>query len=298
MRVREIGSGPAAALNQPREAEANVRRDIAVHAEQLAHGAKCSLEAMREKRGWQPLGQIRGTRKPAWRIEPRGSALRSRDLLARITRDDVSADAFKFRDLRQTFVGDVPVILNRISFSGELGYEIHCKPQYLLRLASAVEDAGADLGYHWYGVRALMSMRLEKGWGVWTLEFRPDFDAVESGMEVFINWKKDFVGKEALKQIKKQGPSRRLVGIELPGEPMKGSNNEFWPVLHEGKKVGRVTRCIYSPRLEKNIGFANIEASLQAIGTELSIKMPDSERPAFVCKWPWIGAEKTIPAIS
>ena len=81
----------------------------------------------------------------------------SRDLLARITRDDVSAEAFKFRDLRQTFVGGVPVILNRISFSGELGYEIYCKPQYLLRLAEAIEDAGADLGYRWYGARALMS---------------------------------------------------------------------------------------------------------------------------------------------
>ena len=59
--------------------------------------------------------------------------------------------------------------LNRISFSGELGYEIYCRPHYLMRLAQSIEEAGADLGYTWYGARALMSMRLEKGWGVWTM---------------------------------------------------------------------------------------------------------------------------------
>ena len=76
-------------------------------------------------------------------------------------------------------VAGVPVILNRISFSGELGYEIYCRPYYLLRLAEAIEDAGADMGFRWYGARALLSMRLEKGWGVWTMEYRPDFDAVD-----------------------------------------------------------------------------------------------------------------------
>ena len=105
---------------------------------------------------------------------------RNRELLARITRDDVPAEALKFRDLQQTFVGGVPVILNRISFSGELGYEIYYKPQYLMRLAGAIEG-GADLGYRWYGARALLAMRLEKGWGVWTMEYRPDFNAVDQG---------------------------------------------------------------------------------------------------------------------
>jgi len=108
-------------------------------------------------------------------------------------------------------VGGVPVILNRISFSGELGYEIYCRPQYLLKLASEIEEAGGDLGYRWYGARALMSMRLEKGWGVWTLDFRPDFDAVEIGMDAFINWKKDFVGKPATLAARDTGPERKLV---------------------------------------------------------------------------------------
>lgn len=149
------------------------------------------------------------------------SGPKSRGLLQRITREDVGAEAFRFRDLRQTFVGGVPAILNRISFSGELGYEIYCKPQYLLCLAETIEDSGADLGYRWFGVRALMSMRLEKGWGVWTLDHRPDFDAVESGMDAFINWKKDFVGK-----ARKEGPARKLVTLVIDVDGIDVSNDE------------------------------------------------------------------------
>ncbi|KAG1700528.1 Dimethylglycine dehydrogenase, mitochondrial [Nymphon striatum] len=163
----------------------------------------------------------------------------SRELLSRITRDDVSGEAFKFRDLRRTYVGGVPVILNRISFSGELGYEIYCKPQYLLRLAEAIEEAGSDLGYRWYGARALMSMRLEKGWGVWTLDFRPDFNAVESGMDVFINWKKDFVGKEATQQIKTNGIEQKLVTMTINVEGIDVSNDEA--ILKDGEPVGYVS---------------------------------------------------------
>lgn len=77
------------------------------------------------------------------------SGPKSRELLSRIVREDVSADAMKFRDTRRTYVGGVPVVLNRLSFSGELGYEIYCRPQYLIRLAEAIEEAGADLNYSW-----------------------------------------------------------------------------------------------------------------------------------------------------
>ena len=115
------------------------------------------------------------------------SGPKSRELLSRITRDDVSAEVFKFRDTRQTYVGGMPVILHRISFSGELGFEIYCRPKYLVRLAEAIEEAGTDLQYRWYGNRVLMSLRLEKAWGAWSLEYRPDFNAIESGLDVFIN---------------------------------------------------------------------------------------------------------------
>lgn len=85
-------------------------------------------------------------------------------------------------------------MLNHLSFSGELEYEIYCKPQYLMRLANEIEDFGADLDCRCCGACALISMRLEKRWRVWTLEFWPDFNAVQSGMDAFTSWKQDFVG--------------------------------------------------------------------------------------------------------
>jgi dimethylglycine dehydrogenase len=191
--------------------------------------------------------------------------------LARITRDDVSADAFKFRDLRQTFVGGVPVILNRISFSGELGFEIYCKPQYLLRLAQSIEEVGADLGYRWYGARALMSLRLEKGWGVWTTDFRPDFNAVESGMDAFINWKKDFVGKEATLKFREEGVKQKLVTMTIDVEGIDVSNDEA--ILKDGEAVGYGSSGGYGHRVGKSMAMGYVAAEHAIPGSTLQVEI-------------------------
>ena len=199
------------------------------------------------------------------------SGPKSRDLLQRITRRDVSAEAFRFRDLAQTYVGDVPVILNRISFSGELGYEIYCRPQYLIRLSEAVEEAGADLGLRWYGARALMSMRLEKGWGVWTLDFRPDFNAVESGLDAFINWKKAFVGKSAAEAQRREGPANRLVTLVIDVDGIDVSNDEA--ILHDGKAVGYVSSGGYAHRVGKSVAMGYVPSELAKGGTQVEIEI-------------------------
>ncbi|MCT4656425.1 MAG: FAD-dependent oxidoreductase [Cohaesibacter sp.] len=196
---------------------------------------------------------------------------KSRALLGRITRDDVSNDAFKFRDMRQTYVGGVPVILSRINFSGELGYEIYCKPQYLLRLAEAIEEAGADLGYRWYGARALMSMRLEKGWGVWTLEFRPDFDAVESGMDAFINWNKEFVGKEATQAIRQAGPKQKLVTMTIDVAGIDVSNDEA--ILKDGEAVGYVSSGGYGHRVGKSMAMGYVAVEHASPGNVMQVEI-------------------------
>ncbi len=199
------------------------------------------------------------------------SGPKSRALLQKITRKDVSAEAFKFRDLEQTYVGSVPVVLNRISFSGELGYEIYCKPQYLIRLSEAIEEAGADLGLRWYGARALMSMRLEKGWGVWTLDYRPDFNAVESGMDVFINWKKDFVGKAAAEKQKTEGPASKLVTLVIDCDGIDVSNDEA--ILKDGKAVGYVSSGGYAHRVGKSVAMGYVRADLAKGGTRLQVEL-------------------------
>ena len=195
---------------------------------------------------------------------------KSRDLLSRITRDDVSAEAFLFRDCRMSFVGGVPVILNRISFSGELGYEIYCRPQYLIKLAEAIEEAGADLGYRWYGNRALMSMRLEKGWGAWSLEFRPDFNAIEAGMDGFINWNKDFVGKDATHRFKTEGVERQLVTVTVDS-PIDVTLDEA--VLKDGKAIGYITSGGYAHHMGKSMAMAYVETEYATPGTVLDVEI-------------------------
>ena len=195
---------------------------------------------------------------------------KSRDLLNRITRDDVSAEAFRFRDCRMSFVGGVPVILNRISFSGELGYEIYCRPQYLIKLAEAIEEAGADLGYRWYGNRALMSMRLEKGWGAWSLEFRPDFNAIEAGMDGFINWNKDFVGKDATHRFKTEGVARQLVTVTVDS-PIDVTLDEA--VLKDGNAIGYITSGGYAHHMGKSMAMAYVETEYATPGTVLDVEI-------------------------
>ena len=199
------------------------------------------------------------------------SGPKSRHLLKNITRDDVTDNAFKFRDVRQTYVGGVPVILNRISFSGELGYEIYCKPHYLIRLADAIEEAGNDLGYVWYGARALMSLRLEKGWGAWSLDFRPDFNAVESGLDAFINWKKDFVGKNATEVIQAAGISQKLVTMIIDVEGIDVSNDEA--ILKDGIAVGYISSGGYAHHTQKSMAMGYVKLEYAIAGSELKVEI-------------------------
>ena len=206
----------------------------------------------------------------------------SRALLQKLIRED--AEQIAFRDIRETFVGGVPAILARVSFSGELGYEIYVKPAYQLRLAEAIEAAGADLGLMWYGARALMSMRLEKNWGVWTLDFRPDFTPAESGLDAFIDWSKDFVGKAAAEAERKTGPKKRLVFLTVETDDLDVSNDEA--VLKDGEAVGYVSSGGYAHHVGRSMAAAYVPAALSSAGTKLEVEMNGNLYPAEIVAAP------------
>ena len=199
------------------------------------------------------------------------SGPRSREVLARVTRGDVSAEAFRFRDIRRSFVGGVPAILSRISFSGELGYEIYVAPQFLLRLAESLEEAGADFGLRWYGARALMSLRLEKGWGAWTLDYRPDFTAAESGLDAFILWDKDFIGKEAALAERETGPAKKLVTMVVAARDIDVCNDEA--ILREGEAVGYVSSGGYAHHVGKSVALGYVPSALARDGQALEVEI-------------------------
>lgn len=198
------------------------------------------------------------------------SGPQSRELLSRICRDNVSAEGLRFRDTRETFVAGVPVVLNRLSFSGELGYEIYCRPQYLIRLAEGIEEAGQNIGYRWYGDRASMSMRLEKAWGAWGFEFRPDFNAVESGMETFIDWNKDFVGKEATLKFREEGVGRQLVTLTID-TPIDVSLDEA--ILKDGRAVGYISSGGYAHHVGKSMAMGYVASEHAKPGTALEVEI-------------------------
>lgn len=208
------------------------------------------------------------------------SGPKSRALLTRLMREDVANDAFKFLDIRRAFVAGVPAILARVSFSGELGYEIYVAPPYQLRLAEAIEEAGADLGLRWYGSRALMSLRLEKNWGVWTLDFRPDFTAAESGLDAFINWNKEFIGKAAALTDKAKGPAKKLVSMVVATTDIDVSNDEA--VLVGDKAVGYVSSGGYAHSVGKSVAFGYVPTELAKAGTKVDIEINGERYPAEI----------------
>jgi dimethylglycine dehydrogenase len=195
----------------------------------------------------------------------------SRKLLSKICRDDVSNEGLKFKDTRETFVCGVPVVLNRISFSGELGYEIYTAPQFQLKLFEQIELFGKELNLKFYGARAVMSLRLEKNWGAWTLDFRPDFTAAESGLDIFINWNKDFVGKEACLIEKKQGIKKKLVTMIIDTKDIDVTNDEA--ILKDNKCVGYVTSGGYAHHSKKSMALGYVPVELSKHQTALSIEI-------------------------
>ena len=210
----------------------------------------------------------------------------SRELLSRITRDDVSADAFKFRDIRRTSVAGVPVILARLSFSGELGYEIYCLPQYQLKLFEEIERNGADLGLTLYGARALMSLRLEKGWGVWTLDFRPDFTAAESGLDAFVRFDKaaDFIGKTPALAERQSGSSKKLVTLVMETDNIDVTHDEA--IFHSGECVGYVTSGGFAHYVKKGVALGYVPPELARDGEEFEIELLGEMKPAKIVTAP------------
>ena len=118
------------------------------------------------------------------------------------------------------------------------------------------------------------------------------------GMDRFMSLDQDnFIGRDALRKIRAEGVQRRLIGIEIAGDPLEGANENFWSILNDGDKIGHVTRCVYSPRLEKNIGWANVAVEFADIGTEFVIDTPEGQLVATVCEAPWIKPEIKIPPL-
>jgi dimethylglycine dehydrogenase len=205
-------------------------------------------------------------------------------LLAWLCRDDVSQDVFRFRDVRQTFVADVPALLVHLSFSGELGYEIYVAPEYQYKLYESLSVAGEDLSIVTYGSRALMSLRLEKSWGVWSLDYRPDYTAAESGLDRFIQWDKDFIGKAAALAERESGPVKRLVTLIVDTVDIDVSGDEA--VLLDDRCVGHVTSGGYAHHANCSVAMAYIATESVQENAVFDVEICGERYAASLCEVP------------
>jgi len=203
-----------------------------------------------------------------------------------LTREDVSNDSFKFLDIIRMTVGGTPAIVGRISFTGELGYEIYVAPQYQLALFEAIEREGTELGLRLFGGRTLMSLRLEKNWGVWTLDYRPDFTAAESGLDVFLRLDKrtDFLGKAAAAEERNRGPSKRLVTLVVDADQVDVIRDE--PIFHRGQCVGYVTSGGYAHYVNASVALGYVPSALAEGASDFEIEILGSRRPARLQRAP------------
>jgi len=137
---------------------------------------------------------------------------RSRELLARLTSQDVSAQALRFMDVRRLPLAMAAPLVARVSYTGDLGYEIWCDPDMQLHLFEAIMREGSNLGLRLFGTRALNSLRLEKAYGSWAREYRPIYGPLEAGLARFVSYDKpaDFIGKQAARAERASGGRLRL----------------------------------------------------------------------------------------
>ena len=218
---------------------------------------------------------------------------KSREIMINLFGENISD--LKYYWFKPFKLNGIDLIVSRTGWSSELGYEI-----FLLNskdgdnLYQTIMESGQHMGLkpgHTSTIR-----RIEGA----MLSYHADMDIntnpFELGLEKFIDIDKDFdfIGKEALLEIKKEGIKRKLVGVEIDGEPISGPNTTFWKIEDNNIAVGKVTSAVYSPRLEKNIALAMIEKTQTVIGTELKIISENNIMNARIVEKPFFDPGKAI----
>jgi len=205
--------------------------------------------------------------------------------------------------LREFELEGVDVIVSRTGYTAELGFEIYVQDASRngVKVWDMVLEAGKPHGLTVIGpchIRRIEGGILAYGADMW-LDTNPY--EVEMGYEWMVDLEQeaDFIGKEALRQIKDEGVKRKLVGVEIGGERLgsyiDGTMIDFFPVSKNGERIGKVTSACYSPRLDKNIGYAMLPIEFAELGTELAVETQRERTSAVVVQKPFIDPTKEIP---
>ena len=201
----------------------------------------------------------------------------------------------KYYWLRKLDLDGIPLIVSRTGWSSELGYELYLRDGSKGdKLWEMIMAAGKDLGLkpgHTSSIR-----RIEGG----MLSYHADADIntnpYELGLDRLVNLDTEinFIGKQALKKIKEEGVKRKQVGLEIKNTALQAPNTTFWTIFFDGKKVGKVTSAVYSPRLEKNIALAMVDIEFTNINSELNVEIDGTLVNSIVVEKPFFDPKKQI----
>jgi 4-methylaminobutanoate oxidase (formaldehyde-forming) len=197
---------------------------------------------------------------------------RARTILQRVTKSNVSNEAFPYMTAQNIAVGDVPTLAVRVTYVGELGWEFYCPMEYGQRLWDVLWQAGQSDGIVAAGYRAIDSLRLEKGYRYWGADITPDYTPFEAGMGFAVRLDKgNFNGRDALVKQKAEGIKRKLCCLLLADKTAIALGNE--PVRRENKIVGWITSGGYGYSVGKSIAYAYLPIEHSAIGTKLDVEL-------------------------
>jgi 4-methylaminobutanoate oxidase (formaldehyde-forming) len=212
---------------------------------------------------------------------------KARQILAKVTKSDISNAAFPYMTAQRIAVGDVPLLAVRVTYVGELGWEFYCPMEYGLRLWDTLWEAGQSEGLVAGGYKAIDTLRLEKGYRYWSGEISPDYTPYEAGMGFFVKLDKgDFNGREALITQKQEGLKRKLCCITLLDKSTIALGKE--PIRLAGAEniIGWVASGGYGYSVNESIVFAYLPVEHAKPGVQLEIEIFGERVSASVVRSP------------
>jgi dimethylglycine dehydrogenase len=203
----------------------------------------------------------------------------SREIVAKLARDDLTNEAFPFLSIRPMDVGGAQAVVGRISLTGELGYEVVVPTPRHRALWAELREAGAAAGLRAIGDRAVDSLRLEKGYGIWSAEFRQENTPAEAGLDRYVAFDKgDFIGRDAALRARQQSSPRGLVLLDVDADDADAAQDDG--VWAGDRLVGLATSGAFGHHVGKSLALAYVDRD--AMNQELTIYVVGQPRHARI----------------
>jgi glycine cleavage system T protein len=210
---------------------------------------------------------------------------RARDLMQEVSENDFSNAAFPYLTAQQVTIGDIPTLALRVTYVGELGWEIYAPMEYGLKLWDTLWQAGQPFGIVAAGYRAIDTLRLEKGYRYWSADIHSEYNPYEAGLGFAVKLAKgDFLGKAALERVKAQGVTRKLCCLVLADPSAIALGGE--PLLDGERVLGYVTSAGYGYTVRQSIAYGYLPVDYATPGTQIEVQLFGTRYGARVMKEP------------